>query len=221
MKLSINILFLLLGAFVAVAQQKTESMWQTVQLPIKLSSKLSLQTDAGYRTLGISVLPRVFLVRTGLRYHFSTETNATAGVALFFSKTSLNKAEHEFRKEFRLWQEVQQQLKLMKHTSFVIRLRTEQRFFEQTGLQKKFDAYRFRYRGTLQQRLNEKLILQAGFEYMHQLEDGVSHFNQYRIQPSLLWKIKKQFQFQTMYMIVKTPDELQRVLWMTWIYNII
>lgn len=215
-----TILLLLLGVFVAEAQQRTESIWQTVQLPVKLSSKLSLHNDAGYRTLGISLLPRQFLFRTGMRYHYSKQTDAAAGVALFFTKTSLNKEEHEFGTEFRLWQEVQQQIKLMKHTNLLLRLRTEQRFFEQPSFRNSFEAYRFRYRGTVQQQLNEKLELQAGFEYMHQLEDGANCFNQYRIQPSLLWKMNKHLQLQIMYMIIKSPNEVQRALWMSWIYNL-
>lgn len=202
------------------AQQRTESIWQTVQVPLKFNQKLSLHNDAGYRTLGISMQPRQFLFRTGLRYRFSNKTDAAAGVALFFTKTSMNKEEHEFGKEFRLWQEVQEHVQMLKYTRIVFRLRTEQRFFEPTTKRERFDAYRFRYRATVQQELNKKLQLQAGFEYMHQLEDGVNRFNQYRIQPSLLWKMNKQVQLQTMYMIVKAPNEAQTVLWMSWIYNI-
>ncbi len=55
---------------------------------------------------------------------------------------------------------------------------------------------------------------------MHQLEDGANLFNQYRIQPSLLWKINNQLQLQIMYMIIKSPNEVQRALWMSWIYNL-
>jgi hypothetical protein len=64
---------------VAHAQQKTKSIWQTIQFPVKLNKKLSLHNDAGYRTLGISMQPRQFLARTGLRYHFSKQAFATAG----------------------------------------------------------------------------------------------------------------------------------------------
>ena len=101
--------FFVLNVF-AHAQQKTNSIWQTIQLPVKLSKKLSLHSDVGYRTLGISVQPRQFLVRTGLRYHFSKQTDVAVGITSFHTRTSLQKSDHEFGGEFRLWQEVQEQV---------------------------------------------------------------------------------------------------------------
>lgn len=215
----VTIVVLILPAFNAFSQQRTESIWQTVQLPVKLNQKLSMHNDAGYRTLGTSTQPRQMLIRTGFRYHFSKKADVAGGIALFFTKVSLIREEHEFGREFRLWQEMQQQLKIVKRINVMLRLRSEQRFFESTSFRKRYDAYRFRYRATFQHELNERLQLQAGFEYMHQFEDGVSRFNQYRVQPSILWKINNDLQLQTMYMIVKTPNELQRALWLTWIYN--
>jgi hypothetical protein len=207
------------SAFTANAQEN-KSIWQTVQVPVKLSDKFIWHNDAGYRTIQYSFSARQVLYRTGLRYHFTKRTNVAAGLALFFTRTSLEKQNHEFGRENRLWQELVHQQSLLHNTSLQLRFRTEQRFFNETSKQKAFHAFRFRCRINLQQQLNEKWLVQFGYEHMHQLANQKFEFNQLRIQPALLYKFNEAVHVQAMYMHLKAINEKQQAFWITYFLNI-
>jgi hypothetical protein len=197
--------------------QGSNSIWQTVQAPVKLSEKLIWHNDAGYRTVGYSWKARNVLYRTGLRYQFSKKTDAAAGIALFYQRT--DRAEQDFAQEFRLWQEVVRQQQVTPYLSLQLRLRTEQRFFAATS-QPGFTAYRFRYRANVIGKLHKNLFLQVGYEHMHQLANQHVRFNQLRIQPALLYNISSKVQIQAMYMYLQTPDDIQRILWLTYFIHL-
>jgi len=200
----------------AIKAQVNKSLWLTIQLPVKMSKKITWHNDAGYRTLDYSFSARQHLYRTGLRYHFTKQTDAAAGFALFYTRTSDVRQNHEFGQEARMWQEVVHQQSLLKNTSLLLRLRTEQRFFKETSIQKTFHAFRFRYRVNFQQQLHEKWILQLGYEHMHQLQQKKFEFHLLRVQPSILYKLNEKIQVQAMYMYMKNPNENLHVLWMTY-----
>lgn len=212
--------FFLVWCSVCVCAQVKETVWQTVQVPVRLSDKITWHNDAGYRTIGYSLSARNYLYRTGLRYHFNQKTDAAADIAWFFSRTDLNKDNHEFGREIRLWQEIVHQHELIKHTSVQLRLRTEQRFFDATSRQAKLEAYRFRYRINIMQQLNKQFTVQLGYEHMHQLMHQKLEFNQLRVQPAVLYSFNERIQLQAMYMFLQAANEKQNVLWVTYFIRI-
>jgi hypothetical protein len=204
--------------FLRAHAQVSGSVWQTVQMPVRFSEKLIWHNDAGYRTIGCSLKANAFLYRTGIRYHFSNKTEAAAGFALFFARAE-EANDKSFRQEFRLWQEVVQQQQMAPAVILQLRFRTEQRFFEASS-QPAYTAYRFRYRANIIGRLHEKLSVQIGYEHLHQLEHGQLRFNQLRIQPAMIYNTSNNIQIQVMYMYLKTPDQKQNALWLTYFIHL-
>lgn len=205
------ILFVAGSSCHATAQRPHFGLWTTVNVPVNFSKKLQWHNDAGYRTLGSSVIPMQYLYRPGIRYLVNAKFNAAAGIAFFFTKTDFNKQHHEFGKEFRLWQEgVYQQTTY--NWQWQIRLRSEQRFFDATSVKSAYTAYRYRIRGGLTRTVNNNLSIQLANEYMRQYKNKQSLFDQNRVMVTGLYQLNRTTQLQAGYMWLRWPDESQHII---------
>ena len=170
----------LLIGFSSNAQTPREGMWLGAQLQLKFSDKWAWQHDAGYRTAGTGFLKQQILYRTGARYFVNKDLSVAAGGAVFFSRSSFDRTNTEFGREFRLWQEAFQQIDLKK-LLWQNRFTAEQRFYDDTKLKPAYNAYRFRLKTIFTKPLNDKWSLQVSDEYMRQLSHGSFAFDQNRV----------------------------------------
>jgi Protein of unknown function (DUF2490) len=204
-------LILLFVSTTMTAQIPDAGSWLAIQLPVNLSKSWQWHNDAGYRTLGSSVLPYQFLYRTGARFNFNKKWNTAAGVAFFYTRSSYQKPDHEFGKEFRTWQELNSQHSLSKSVSLQNRLRTEQRWFAETNNRAGYFGLRFRYRVAAIKQINEKWALQLADEYMQQHANKKFSFNQNRIIATALLKLNITSQISGGYMWLRWPGESQHI----------
>ena len=216
MKRAIIILITLAGFTKTKAQQRPETGdWFAVNLPVNFTKYWQWHNDAGYRTLGTSVAPLQYLYRTGVRYIFNKQWSTAGGVAFFFTKTNFKKIEHEFGHEFRIWEEVNHQHPVNNKLQWLLRFRTEQRFFAATSVKDKYTGYRFRLRPGLNQKLNNKWSLQITDEYMRQAANHKFSFDQNRLTFSGIYQFNRNTQLQAGYMWLKWPKDNQHILTIT------
>lgn len=200
-----KLLFIIAACFISAvvsAQEPSSEMWFSVSVPVNFGKQGNLQwhNDAGYRTNGISVLPHQYLYRTGMRYSFHKHWNAAAGGALFFTRISYDKNDHEFGQEKRLWQELVYQTNLSSSALLQNRFRLEERFFEEVENKAAYSATRFRFRTTITKKLNKNWLVQIADEYMQQATNGQFQLNQNRLMFSVGRSLPGRMQLQTGYM---------------------
>ena len=193
------------------AQRPSTGLWTIVSLPVNFSRHWQWHNDASYRTLGTSLLPFQYLYRTGVRYNFSEKLNTAAGMAFFSTKTDFDKSHHEFGFEFRLWQEGIYQPHLNEHFKLLLRLRTEERFFDATSNKASYTAYRFRFRAGIAHQLSDKWEVQLADEYMQQHKGDKLGFDQNRVNLSATYKINNAAQFQCGYIWIDWPGTDQHI----------
>jgi hypothetical protein len=204
----------------ANAQRPETGGWLALQLPVNFSKHLQWHNDAGYRTLGTSVVPFQYLYRTGLRYHFNEQWSLAGGIAFFFSRTTFSKTNDEFGKEFRFWEEANHQQVITEKLQGQLRFRAEQRFFAATSLKVNYTTYRFRLRAGLTQKVNKKWSIQLADEYMQQQANQQFSFDQNRLILSGIYSLNQSLQLQGSYMWVAWPAEDQHILIISFIKNI-
>jgi len=203
------------------AQQSETGVWLGLQLPVTFNEKWQWHNDAGYRTIGFTQAAYQYLYRTGIRYCFNRAWSATAGTAFFFTRHSYQQKDHEFGKEFRLWQEVNFNKPLVGQFYLQNRIRTEERWFEASGNNKAYYGFRFRYRLSGLQKLSDRWGVQLADEYMQQSAHKKFTFNQNRLMLSALYGINPTTQFQFGYMWLLRPSSLsQHILTLTFQKNI-
>jgi hypothetical protein len=191
-------------------------MWLALQMPVQFGKRWQWHNDAGYRTLGNQVAAHQHLYRTGARYFLTPRLSTAAGIAFFFTRTSYAKQNKEFEREFRIWQEANWQPVLAKRLKGLLRLRTEQRFFEATGQQSARNTTRLRYRlGTLYE-LSPRWSVQLTDEYMHQFNHGASSFNQNRLNAMAIYQINDATQLQGGYTWLLWPITSQHIILLTY-----
>lgn len=164
----------------AAAQQPKTAAWLGGQLQLKLSDKWAWHSDAGFRTVSTAFTSHQLLYRTGIRYFINKNFGVTAGGALFFTRSSFDKGNHEFGRELRLWQEVFHQTNIHK-LIWQNRFTAEQRFFDDTQKKPAYAAYRVRLKTTFTKPVNEKWAVQVSDEYMRQLTNNIFAFDQNRL----------------------------------------
>lgn len=194
------------------AQRPETGGWLAVQLPVYFSKHWQWHNDAGYRTLGASVVPFQYLYRTGIRHNFNRQWSTALGVAFFFTRTSFSKKNNEFGREFRFWEEANHQLDISEKLQWQFRFRADQRFFAATSVKAKYTAYRFRFRTGLTQKLNEKWSIQLADEYMQQQANQRFSFDQNRVILSGIYSLNQSTQLLGSYMCVTWPTEDQHIL---------
>src|SRR5258706_15462803 len=128
----IFLLIMLIAKGHTIFSQET-IVWNSIQLPVRLSSKWQLPVDFSYRTLGVSASAYQYTSRIGIRRFINKAWSVASGLALFFTRTSFEKTNNEFGREFRIWQEAVAEKKLRKNFVLQNRLRTEERFFAATA----------------------------------------------------------------------------------------
>jgi Protein of unknown function (DUF2490) len=204
-RLMICFIALILSIQFIFAQQNNSLMWNTIQVPFQISKKWQIHNDISHRFLISSGTSYQYTIRTGIRRIFNKKWNAASGVALFYTRTSMEKANHEFGREFRLWQEVVNEKKINKELNLVYRLRLDERFFAATSARKAIYATRFRFRIALIQTLSEKWKLQIANEYMQQLSHKTFSFQQNRLGAAGIYVFNGSTQLQAGYMWSKLP----------------
>lgn len=204
-----------------LAQRPQSGGWFSAQLPVSFNPKWQWHNDAGYRTLGTSTAALQYLYRTGVRYTMTENWNTAAGVAFFFTRTSFQKTNHEFGKEFRFWEEVNYKIEINNRLQLISRLRTEQRFFSATQQKDAYTAYRMRLRTQAQQQLTTKWSLLLADEYMQQYAHHKFLFDQNRLIVSAVYQINSSAQLQGGYMWLLWPDAPQHICTVTLQKNIL
>jgi hypothetical protein len=204
----------------ANAQRPETGGWLGLQWPVNFSKHWQWHNDAGYRTLGASVVPFQYLYRTGIRRNFSEQWSMAGGIAFFFSRISFSKTNDEFGSEFRFWEEVNRQHYINEKLQWQLRFRADQRFFAATSLKAKYTAYRFRLRTGLTQRINDNWSIQLADEYMQQQASQKFSFDQNRMILSGIYQLNQSAQLQGSYMWVVWPAEDQHILIVSFIKNI-
>jgi Protein of unknown function (DUF2490) len=190
-------------------------IWASVQLPVQLSAKWQVVNDASYRTLGFSASSFQYTFRTGLRYSVTEKFSIASGIASFNTRTSFKKENHEFGREFRLWQEAAYNIPLSKKTVLQNRFRTEERFFSSTNTRKAFNALRLRYRLAAVQTINKNWKFLLADEYMHQLANKKLLFQQNRVNIAGIYVINPSAQVQAGYIWSKLTGANQHFITFT------
>lgn len=212
---------LLLYVQSSFGQQSQSLLWSTVQLPVQLSSGWQVHNDISYRAIGISASAYQYTFRTGIRRFINGKWNVATGLAFFFTRTSFDKTNHEFGREFRLWQEVVKENKLNKKLSLFNRFRTEERFFAAITTKDKSFAMRLRYRMAIVQALSEKWKMQLANEYMRQLASGEFVFQQNRLGATAIFSVTTTTQIQAGYIWCKLATATQHFITCTFLKTIV
>jgi len=181
-------------------------VWNSIQLPVRLSSKWQLPVDFSYRTLGVSAYTYQYTSRVGIRRFINKAWSVASGLALFFTRTSFEKADHEFGRELRIWQEVVAEKKLKKNFVLQNRLRTEERFFDATTGKDSYAAIRFRYRLGLAKFFRTRYKLQVAEEYMEHYSFNKFSFQQNRVYISCGYLINNLTQIEAGYIWSEIPE---------------
>ena len=191
--------FLMLFGNLKYGYSQQAIVWNVIQFPVQLSAKWQAPLDFSYRTIGISASAYQYSFRTGIRRLINDKWSAASGVAFFFTRTSFEKSDHEFGKEFRLWQEAILENKLVKKNILQNRFRVEERFFDATSKKNAFTSLRFRHRIGFIRPINEKWRLQLADEFMEQLISGRFSFQQNRVNVSCAYLFNPLTQIQVGY----------------------
>jgi hypothetical protein len=201
----IIIIPLVLFAVALFGQRPATGIWANAIIPININSKWQIHNDVSYRTLGNSVSLLQYLHRTGIRYTINNNWSATLGVAATFTRTSFTKENQEFARELRLWQEVNYKTNLTKQLQLQARLRTEERWFEATNTKPSSNAFRYRLRAQLQQKITAKWAALIANEYMQQHAKSNWSFDQNRLLISGVYFLNAQTQLQAGYFWYRLP----------------
>jgi hypothetical protein len=213
---------LLTLAYTKMQAQAVENtiVWNSVQLPVKLSTRWQMANDVSYRTLGFSTSAFQYTFRTGLRYRVNDKWRVAAGVALFNTRTSFNKTNTEFGTEYRGWQEAQHELRILPKTVVQNRLRIEERFFAATLTASAFQAVRARYRLALIQSIHQQWQVQLFNEYMQQWRGGAFAFQQNRLGITGMYNLNTLTQLQAGYIWSTIVNGHQHFITLTFLKNI-
>ena len=181
-------------------------VWHSVSTPVRFSSRWQMPVDFSYRTLGFSSSAYQYTFRAGVRRFINDIWSGAAGIALFFTRTSFEKTDHEFGREFRLWQDVAAEKGLKNRFVLQNRLRVEERFFAATEEKEKYLAIRLRYRIGLTKFLGEKFKVQLAEEYMEHYTSGQFSFQQNRVYFLAGCLLNKLTQIEAGYIWSRVPD---------------
>jgi len=206
----------ILSAHNSFGQTRQQLTWSTLQLPVQLTNNWQLHNDFSYRTIGLAIPAYQYTIRTGIRRFLPQKWNVATGLAFFYTRTSFEKANTEFGREFRLWQEANKEYKLNKKLIVGNRLRTEERFFAATSKKPEFVALRLRYRIAFVQAIGEKWKFQLANEYMQQASAGKFSFQQNRISTTAIYVVNTSTQLQAGYLRADLKSGIQHFITCTY-----
>jgi hypothetical protein len=204
------ILIVCLSAKNLLAQVPSTASWFSFQFRLN-KAKWELINDGGYRTIGMSASCYAYYYRNGLRYKLNDNWSVAVGSAFFFTRSSYQKSNHEFGKEFRLWQEVSFREPFRKTLAVNNLFRIEERCFTRVNNKPGYFGFRLRERLTISKMLSEKWNLELGDEYFRMLSDNKFKFNSNRILLFATYTMKKETQLQGGYIWLKLPAASQHV----------
>ena len=191
------------------AQQPKTAVWLGGQLQLKFSNKLAWHNDAGFRTLGTDFLLHQYLYRTGVRHFVNENISVAVGGAIFFTRSSFDKNNHDFGSEFRLWQEVMHQTNINK-LAWQNRVTVEQRFFDDTKYMQGFTAQRFRIKTIFTNPVSKKWAVQLSDEYLRQYARHIFAFDQNRVMLYGLYSSNASTVWKGGYMLLILPAKQTR-----------
>lgn len=198
-----------------MSQLPSTSIWITGQVPVSFSPKWQWYNDASYRTLGFSTTAYQRYYRTGIRYQFSEKWSTIGGISFFSTRAKIDAHDNEFGREFRIWQELSFQQKLRNKFSLQHRLRTEERFVQETTVKSSSRILNINNRFSVQKILSEKWNVQVADEYYEQLINHKFKFNQNRLSASGTYSLNKTTQLQGTYHWLLRKVSSQHVLQFT------
>jgi Protein of unknown function (DUF2490) len=214
-KISIITIAIFTGVVLKAQTSNHTIIWTTIQVPVQLSAKWQVVNDASYRTLGFSTSSFQYTFRTGVRYFVNKKFSVGTGAASFNTRTSFQKENHEFGREFRLWQEAAYEMHLSKKMVLQNRFRTEERFFSSITARPAFNALRVRYRPAIVHTINEHWKILCANEYMHQLANHKFKFQQNRVNIAGIYVIDPSAQIQAGYIWSKLTGANQHFITFT------
>lgn len=198
-----------------MAQQPPIGIWISPQVMLNLNNKWQLYNEGGYRTISTTTAAYQTLYRTGVKYFFNEHWSTTLGLAFFFTRTNYKKTNHEFGKEFRMWQEINYKKKFTEKFNLQNRLRTEERFFEATAGKASYNAFRLRNRVTGTLMFSGRWGVQLADEYMQQYDHKNFSFNQNRLIAVAVLQADKTTQLQGGYIWFARPEFSQHIITFT------
>jgi hypothetical protein len=176
-----KLLFIMLFTNLKYSYCQQSILWNSIQLPLQLSSKWQVPVDFSYRTIGFSASAYQYTARMGVRRLLNDQWSVATGIAWFFTRKSFNKSDTEFGREVRLWQEALKEKKWSGKFGLQSRARIEERFFSATSVRDAYTSLRLRYRLGLFKLIKEKWRVQLSEEYMEQLISRRFSFQQNRL----------------------------------------
>ncbi|MBS1574837.1 MAG: DUF2490 domain-containing protein [Bacteroidetes bacterium] len=198
------LLIMVIGVGQNIFSQET-IIWNSVSTPVRFSSKWQMPVDISYRTIGFSSSAYQYTFRTGLKRFINDIWSAAAGVALFYTRTSFEKSDHEFGRELRFWQDVAAENGFKNRIILQNRFRVEGRFFAATQEKRKYQAIRLRYRLGLVKFLGERFKVQLAEEFMEHYSSRQFSFQQNRVYFSASYLFDKLTQIEAGYMWSRIP----------------
>jgi hypothetical protein len=210
-----SFLILFFSSKAVFSQIPATSDWFALLFQINMGNKWEWVNDAGYRTLGMSASAYSYNYRTGLKYKLNEAWSATAGTAFFFTRSTYQKFNHEFGREFRTWQELNLRKPVSKAVVINNRFRTEERWFEAVTGRDSFFGFRLRNRLTATKPVSKKWSIEFGDEYLRMLANKKFLFNSNKILLSAFYKVSEQAQLQVGYLWLKLPVSSQHVFTLT------
>ncbi|MEO8860964.1 MAG: DUF2490 domain-containing protein [Ginsengibacter sp.] len=142
------VLLFLVTPALARAQQTVKHyniLWLSYNNTFRFNNKWALVSDAQVRTVNWADQWLLYAVRTGLSYSVTPNLSLAVGGALFRS-AQYNKTDYFFKNEWRPWEEASYMLKFKNKVNLFQRIRTEQRFLQQTANNKKIGKYQYIFR---------------------------------------------------------------------------
>lgn len=211
MKKILVIIFLVISK-ISAAQDNALFTWDAFQLVAKVNPTWHWISDISYRTIGISSSANQYTFRTAIKKIINEKWSTTAGGALFRSRTSIDKTNHEFGDEYRLWQEILLENKLNKDLLISNRFRAEERFFAATSTKDAYKALRLRYRVAFVRDTTHTIKFQLADEYMQQLSNVDFLFQQNRVAATGIFTTGKSTLLTAGYMWSKLPTTSQHYI---------
>lgn len=199
------LLFLSLFLGINIFAQHENAIWFSSLYPVKLSEKFELHSEIGCRFKGENTELYQHLYRFGLRYGFNENINSAVGFALFFTDGNWQSEVKKFGTEFRFWEELVYQKKIGTYKG-ALRLRQEERFYDDYNKKASYTAFRTRFMVQVNKKLNEHFSLQLANEYMYQFKSGTSGLDQNRIMGNVLYYPLKNLEIKCGYMEIILPN---------------
>lgn len=201
----------------AQAQPPVSSDWMTLQLPVSAGDRWQWLNEYSYRTIGQSASLYQLFLRTGAKYLINPHWSAASSIDMVTTRTSSEKDNKNYGREWRIWQELTYKSRPGKKMSWQNRFRIEERFFQQTQNTGAYTSVRFRCRLSATRAITSRWSVQLADEVMEERTRAAwGAFNQNRIYLNSIHQLNTTLQAQAGYYIVlRSASRLQQVFALT------